>query len=200
MRVYYPRNKIKAGLKTDGDRFLLDGKYYKGEYYETYDGKFFTGKNPFQPGGNQPLQDASTASGNTAQHGDVQPLGIIPIDSTTIAITPYYPKPTEQDYEQGYFFRYFIKKVNETSGITEINKQTYDHFSASNKLPFSTIYQVEDILWQLTGPLYTSRLNGRYTVAGIIDTNKRIVETTDKTFRGLKTYIGEQYDKFSRPK
>jgi hypothetical protein len=35
--------------------------------------------------------------------------------------------------------------------------------------------------------------------AGIIDTNKRLVENANKTFLGIKDFIGDDYAKFSRP-
>lgn len=55
------------------------------------------------------------------------------------------------------------------------------------------------MLWKLTGPLNNKRVSQYDTRAGIIDTNKRLVETKNKTFIGLKEFIGEDYAKFSRP-
>lgn len=60
-------------------------------------------------------------------------------------------------------------------------------------------YQIESMLWKLTGPLETVRLSQYDIRAGIIDTNKRLVETIDARFLGLKAFIGEQYSKFARP-
>ena len=54
-------------------------------------------------------------------------------------------------------------------------------------------------MWKLTGPLNTVRLSQYDIRAGITDANKRIVENVDQRFLGLKTYIGEEYAKFSRP-
>jgi hypothetical protein len=37
------------------------------------------------------------------------------------------------------------------------------------------------------------------TRVGIIDTNKRLVETANKTFLGIIDFIGGEYTKFSKP-
>ena len=39
---YYPKSKIKPPKISDGTEFSLQGKPYKGKYYETFDGKFYT--------------------------------------------------------------------------------------------------------------------------------------------------------------
>ena len=43
---YYPPSKIKPNKKTAGGEFILNGEFYTGPYYETFDGQFFTGENP----------------------------------------------------------------------------------------------------------------------------------------------------------
>ena len=60
-------------------------------------------------------------------------------------------------------------------------------------------YQAIDVFWQITGPLRDDRKDKQYKIAGIIDTNKRLIESKDKAFRGLIEFIGEKYDKFARP-
>jgi hypothetical protein len=59
--------------------------------------------------------------------------------------------------------------------------------------------QIVEILWKLTGPLRNKRISQYDTRAGIIDTNQRLIENANKTFVGLKEFIGEDYSKFSRP-
>jgi len=55
MLRYYPSFAITANLNTQGAEFVLNGQNYSGSYYETYDGRAFTGPNPEQ-GPNQELQ------------------------------------------------------------------------------------------------------------------------------------------------
>ena len=45
--MYYPKSQITTGLSTSGNDFLLpDGTPYKGKYYKTSDGDFYSGENP----------------------------------------------------------------------------------------------------------------------------------------------------------
>lgn len=195
---YFPKNRIKPDQYSSGEDFILNGQTYTGYYYSTFDGKFFTGKNPFDKNANQPLtrripvtdgdDDSFTADGPYTTEPNVGAL-----------LVPYYPKPTEEDYKQGYFFRYFIQRRKGNGTITEISKQAFNQYQRNISLPDYALYQTTDILWQLTGPLRTDRTSRKYAKAGIVDTNQRIVERTDKTFTGLKAYIGENYTKFSRP-
>ena len=42
---YYPASRIKTNLISDSS-LVLNGVPYRGKYYETYDGRYFTGPNP----------------------------------------------------------------------------------------------------------------------------------------------------------
>ena len=47
--MYYPKSQIKTNQYTNGDDFVIGGRNYVGDYYETSDGRFFTGKSPSNP-------------------------------------------------------------------------------------------------------------------------------------------------------
>jgi hypothetical protein len=114
------------------------------------------------------------------------------------APTPYFPIPTESDYVKGYILRSFIKKVNDLGFITEISPTEYANFQNGTVDYDVSYYLTYQIRWKLTGPLNSKRV-GQYDVrAGIIDTNKRLVETANNTFIGIKEFIGENYSKFAR--
>ena len=46
--MYYPKSQIKTNLYTEGDDYVLSTtqKEYKGYYYKTSQGKFYTGRTP----------------------------------------------------------------------------------------------------------------------------------------------------------
>lgn len=196
---YYPKNRIKPDQYTSGGDFTINGQSYTGHYYTTFDGKFFTGKNPFDKNANQVLTRQTPVTDNPDSTPSVNSSLYTTEPNVGTLLSAYYPKPTEEDYKQGYFFRYFIKRRKGNGSITEISRQAFNQYQANISLPDYALYQTVDILWQLTGPLRTDRTSRKYAKAGIVDTNERIVEKTDKTFRGLKAYIGENYTKFSRP-
>ena len=110
--MYYPKSKIIADLYTENLDFAYKktGKLYTGYYYSTYDGRYFTGKNYsstaeeliklrkeysniVQSNTNMIYQDLSNKNLNNK----------IPIFNHII--------PTDADYENGYFKRFFCKRV-----------------------------------------------------------------------------------------
>lgn len=204
---YYPSFRIKPNLNATGKEFTLNGRPYVGKYYETYDKRFFSGANPIigpneqlspnisypnAPGLNLPLLPNSAKKSLAS----VTKAQTTPLDPTEP--TGYYPKPLESDYNRGFFNRYFVKKINETGYVKEISVEEYNRINDGSVTYDVSFYQTEKVMWKLTGPLNTVRLSQYDIRAGIIDTNKRLVEATDVRFLGLKAYIGEEYAKFSR--
>lgn len=72
---------------------------------------------------------------------------ISPKNVAQFVINPkqYKPEPTEADYRRGWFYRYFLRKINdETAPIFEISKQQYDVF-----VNFSMYYTAR-IQWNIS--------------------------------------------------
>ena len=139
--TYYPKNKIKTNLVTVGDEYVLSttGDLYTGTYYRLYDGKAYTGKFPGD-GNNEELISIKDSTFNN------------PIPSlTTSSIPPLFP--TEQDYKNGMFNRYFSRKRNEYL-FEELTKDQYDTLNDTNNLMF-TLYQPFFIKWMLIGEKQT---------------------------------------------
>jgi hypothetical protein len=212
MIKYFPKNKITVNLYTKGDEFSINGKPYIGAYYKTFNGKSYAGKNPVI-GTSQELIPINIKSVESNSTGITNRSGILYNDKTdkyiknpniknlqTYQIPPqYYPQPTDSDYAKGYIMRYFGKKRNDIGYVIEISKDTYLSLQSKNSEYDYITYQAIDLFWQITGPLKDTRENRQYKISGIIDTNKRLVQTKDKSFRGLIEYIGEKYDKYARP-
>jgi hypothetical protein len=211
MIKYFPKSKIITNLYTKGNEFVINGKDYIGAYYKTFDGKVYAGKNPIN-GSSQELKPLT--NDNTLFLNNIQSKGGILVDPNTkgyinnpnvtdvnlyIIPTQFYPKPTVNDYQKGYIMRYFAKKRNDIGYVIEINKETYLSIINQDKVYDYVTYQAIDVFWQITGPLRDDRKDKQYKIAGIIDTNKRLVESKDKAFRGLIEFIGDKYDKFARP-
>jgi hypothetical protein len=135
--AYYPKNKIKTNLTTSGKEYLIASTLasYSGFYYKLYNGEAYTGK--FPGDGNNNLLIPIT-------QGITQPSVQ---SSTTTEIPPLYP--TEQDYKNGMFLRYFSKKRNEYL-FEELTKDQYDTLN-NPKNPMFTLYKPFFIKWMLTG-------------------------------------------------
>ena len=208
---YYPSFRVKTDLITNGSEYTTSTGPYRGKYYLTYDGRAFTGPNPIV-GPNEELFSYDQYISTLADHSeDKIPLEIEKLVAANSGIklkkdqgkrgapTPYFPIPIESDYKKGYIMRSFIKKVNDMGFVIEISPEEYDNFQNGTVDYDVSYYLTYQIMWKLTGPLNNTRLGQYETRAGIIDTNKRLVENGNKTFLGLTDFIGGDYTKFARP-
>lgn len=211
MLRYYPSFRVKTDLITNGSEFSTsDGKPYRGKYYATYDGRIFTGANPII-GSNEELFKIVTRTSSDylnqrslpnqlkKQLAEKTGVNLNTIQAKRGAPVPYFPIPTDSDYKKGYLMRSFIKKVNDVGFVTEISDEEYANFENGTVDYDVSYYLVYQIMWKLTGPLNSVRLGQYDTRAGIIDTNKRLVEQANKTFLGITDFIGGDYSKFARP-
>lgn len=213
MLKYYPLTRIITNRYTRGNEFALEnGKPYAGRYYTTYTGESFTGINPVL-GASEPLVPLSleraqrrfrtdfitgTATINSAVPYEIS-TGRAEVEDTGLQeLTPYYPAPGEDDYQRGYFTRYFAKNVSGPGYIFEISRKAWGMIQ-NGEIPDNVLaYETADILWQLTGPLNNKRISQYQVQGGVYDTNKRVTEAEAKTFRGLVEFIGGDYTKFAR--
>jgi len=211
MLRYYPSFRVKTDLITNGSEFSTsDGKPYRGKYYATYDGRIFTGANPII-GSNEELFKIVTRTSSDylnqrslpnqlkKQLAEKTGVNLNTIQAKRGAPVPYFPIPTDSDYKKGYLMRSFIKKVNDVGFVTEISDEEYANFENGTVDYDVSYYLVYQIMWKLTGPLNSVRLGQYDTRAGIIDTNKRLVEQANNTFLGITDFIGGDYSKFARP-
>ena len=221
---YFPKHYIKTDLYTIGGEFILRANQqdYAGPYWQTGNGKYYTGKTPqgsgifeliklevinnLEPLYNEPLY---TDKIKVAFLGDAPEVGdgnLPYIDSNILEYTnlkkivtsanaiKYLPPfnitlPTQQDYQNGEFRRYFAKKANELQYI-EVSCQTYAQLVKRDPVIEWSLYQPFNIPWQLTG--------NRDQVER---TNRNIVELTIQK-NGLykfNEYLRFDYTKYYQP-
>ena len=188
---YYPKSRIIENQRANPGQFILpNGKEYTGPYYTTFDGRSFTGANPYSSISvplietiimADPPRDGVVAS----EYDNLKPLNLSLIDPT-----PFTPKPTEEDYKRGKITRYFARQRNGTKfKIMEIDQKTYDNLSNNRGGLNTSLWKVISIFWQISGPLHDQKVKGIRTRAGIIDTNQRVLNNAEKNFIGLKQYL-----------
>ena len=190
--MYYPEFLTETNLYTNGGEYSLaaTGEAYIGFYWKTFDGKYYTNKNPQQT----PYQLlVLTQTIQSQNNGDsfIQPSPGYPKNDLNQNIvpnpTPYSPKPSPGDYENGFFFRYFSKPVNSDSYI-EINQITYGLMIEKRS---NINYQLNTSLsvrWILTGGPQDS----------VYNQNKLIVEYMEvkSPFKYLGQFLKFNYSKF----
>ncbi len=211
---YYPKSRIVTGFQTNGSEFTADGKPYAGPYYKTFDNKSFTGYNPVQ-GSNILLVPIQTLQADDAGPATLPFSNIAAFDMTLEYVKiknikpvdigeylqprSFFPNPTEQDYKKGYLMRYFSKPRNAFGEIVEVNKETYVSLqNVNSEYDYVTNMSIS-LFWQISGPLKDTVLPNGVRVAGIEDTNRRLVLSKTTSFKGLEQYIGEEYTKYARP-
>jgi hypothetical protein len=197
---YYPKTKIQTNLFSNGGLIKAsDLSPYVGPYYKLSTGQKYIGINPQARRYPDELIDplelvsiptqglyteiqtslVSTGSINTY----VQNLSEIPT-SKQVPV-PYYPEPSTQDYEIGYFTRYFAKQVNALKFI-EINKKTFENMSSHNDAYLWQLYKTTSLPWQISG-----------NIENVINTNRKIVRLEEKNgFNGLSLFLKGDYIKF----
>lgn len=197
--MYFPKSQITPNLYTNGGEFIyFDSKLpYSGYYFKTSTGKYYTGRNQddrpnleivlFNFDGinsneippNIPL----TISYNLVNDESLTVYEYNQLKENSISYSPYYSPslPTQQDYQNAEFQRYFCKKTNEVIYI-EINKDQFDKLVAKDPQILWQLYKPFTITWQLTG--------NKETVARV---NKNSVELA--SFRNKLPAL-DQYLKF----
>jgi hypothetical protein len=190
---YYPKSRIIENQKANPGEFTLsNGVDYTGPYYTTFDGKSFTGENPYTLNSRSLtptsiIYDPEFPFSVPQEYDQLNPLNLSLIDPT-----PFTPKPTAEDYQKGKITRYFARQRNGTQfRIMEIDEPTYDNLSNNRGGLNTALWKVISIFWQISGPLRDVRVNNIRTRAGIIDTNQRVLDNAEKNFIGIKQYLSD---------
>lgn len=162
--TYYPLSQITSNLYTNGGEFVyintLDS--YVGYYWKTSKGKFFTGKTPQDLPTQEiveykdPVNDTFNDINNPSPVNKVNYFGTYDklknINSFKVTYLPLFSPniPTQQDYINGEYRRYFCKKSNEISYL-EISKDTYTKLLGKDPQILWQLYIPFNLPWQLTG-------------------------------------------------
>lgn len=100
---------------------------------------------------------------------------------------PYWPRPTVEDYERGYFYRFFVQKKNDRlNTLMEIDEFQFRNFGRGIEKIDEMIWDRITVKWQIVSR-YASEINKRE----VLNTQK----TT--TFKFLEKYLTD-YLEFSK--
>jgi hypothetical protein len=201
---YYPKSQIKTNLYAEPGVLLVESNNipYVGYYWTNSKGEYWAGKTPqdipnirlievFDPENEEIIPSINTFNISIVINTDPSYNSIKNIvlgsPNNYQAIPSYSPTlPTQQDYQNGEFQRYFCKKTNEIQYI-EINLDSYSKLIAKDPQIEFSLYQPFTIAWQLTGD--------KQQVARV---NKNTVELESKRKRLPKfnLYLKEDYTKY----
>jgi hypothetical protein len=167
--MYYPKSQVKTNLYTTGGDFRLQNSTtpYKGYYYQTSDGKYFSGRTPNESPTFELIKiSPSLPTTNLSEDLLVENLPVndyYTIEdgyarSTNLSFNQEAPSPpkqtypvlTDNDYKLGEFQRYFLKKGNEIKFL-EISLEDYRKYVNQDKDVMFELYTPIQINWILTG-------------------------------------------------
>lgn len=200
MSVYYPKNRVKTNLKTNGGELRdQNGNDYRGDYYELFNGEVRAGKFPRTKDDPKLIRVKEIPTKNrNVTTTDYSYLNQVEYKTKIKTINngetpPYFlPSPTESDYTKGVIQRYFCKRIGTSNPtIIEISKETYDSLKTKKGAYNYILYQPTKLFWKISGPLYDDNTLQSIPISGIISTNQKIVENVNKYFKGIKSYLSD---------
>ena len=194
--MYYPKAKISTNQYTGGGllKDTITGETYRGYYYVSFDGRYFSGvsqsissdelvliqSSSIAPGTINPLVAGSSIA--NFQYDTITKNKMSFLNQGGIP-TPIYPSPDSDDYDNGQFIRYFMQRIGgNAKDIKEISK---DGVTALNNNP---LYSTLNLTWKLTGPVNDIVLP-TYTIYGVASTNQRTALSLEKTMNGISKYL-----------
>ena len=206
---YIPKKMTNNNLYTAGDQFVdpATGNTYTGSYYELFDGTVFSGNTPNDPNSRKLLVDYKSVPQNTKVITSNENLRYQKLNPTNQELYKYgkdpiafIPQPIGDDYKRGSIQRYFARKRNETpTRILEIDSNTYDDLFTQGGEYNYAMWDVTKVFWKISGPLTDTRDRSGIVIAGIADTNRRLVDYTNREFRGIKQYLSNLIQFAVRP-
>jgi hypothetical protein len=101
--------------------------------------------------------------------------------------SPQYVRPfvTQNDADNGFITRYFVRQTNDQTFIVEVDRNQYAQFKQNPR------FLTTEIKWKIVGKLDTITLLSGANLYGVKDVNRITVADTDLTFGGLRSYISD---------
>lgn len=188
---YYPKSQIQTDLFTKGKqlRVVSSKDEYKGYYWKTSKGEYFSGKNPYDgsPISLELIPSIPDSTFNTIVYNKGNDVynNLKKVDITQVLLTPSYvkPSPTQKDYSIGNFTRYFAKKTNKNFYI-ETSKDIFNELKQKNSNYDYNSYLIFSLSWKLTGKKDE-----------VLKTNRNITLLTEQNqkINGLGLYLKNDY-------
>jgi len=187
MSQYFPKSKILVKDTPGGELVLKSNKTeYTGAYLKLSNGTYFVGNDVRNPGKELiPITDDNSVIGITP-NDQVYNILNEPYFETLKEIkpiTPTRPKPTEEDYQNEKYTRYFVRKANNLNAYFEINKKTYDSLKAKKSEFDVNMFRPGQIEWSLKIDSY--------------GTNTRALRVYEETYPNIRKYF-QNPGEFSR--
>jgi hypothetical protein len=183
-KLYYPQGQIQKGLYTQGKEWMLvDGTEYIGDYHRYTTGEVFTRSEWLVNISKKLIPYVNLTESDIKNSFEYDNLVSSKPSKFEFAIFGKQT-PTEIDYKNGFYTRYFVKRYFQEI-ISELNKDNFETVS-------DEFYIKTQLKWKLTGPLRDTP-----TEKGVYDTNERLVLLAEKDMEGIRNYV-TNYTEYAR--
>tara|TARA_Y100000114_G_scaffold157060_1_gene186853 strand:+ start:2168 stop:3097 length:930 start_codon:yes stop_codon:yes gene_type:complete len=198
--MYYPKSQILENLYTNGSEYMIEAtkKAYTGNYFRTSDGTIYTGKNPEdkpnyllapitqkQPNPLTLIPDNNAVQWSASYKFQQKQMGL-EINRPAQPPIQIIPQPTNNDYSNGSFMRYFLfDPVNKKT--LETNLKTYNKFVGQvSSVQFKKFEPIK-VPWELIG-----------NRAQVFRANKNTVMLIEKrnSYWGFNKFFKEKYTQY----
>lgn len=180
-RPYYRIHQIIAGqYAVLGEFVTADGEDYEGAYHVLPNNKVFS---EYQPSDKsvQIFYKRSDINQLSKYYNKVK--GINQLVSNYTAPKYHTCVPTQQDYADGYLYRYFAQKRNSPlDTIIEISYQDFTTANLTNSPGISLqLYNTTSIKWLIS----------RVSKKEAAQLNSKLVAEVNRSFLGISTYLSD---------
>jgi hypothetical protein len=196
--MYIPLNKIDPKIYyTNGGEYYYASNLtnYVGYYRKDTNGRSYAGKEltvnspkliPSFTISDSPSPNINLGSGLSTTYFSISKNTKQQLLESFNPIPDSLP-PTQQEYEQTFYVRYFLEYLLSSKPIiVEVNKGTYFTYVNSN---LNKYFNNVELLWKISGPLYDVRENDILMQGGVIDSNLRSTQQAQKTMPGIRDYL-----------
>ena len=105
------------------------------------------------------------------------------------APSPKKPTPTAEDYVEGTFYRYFLRKKSDFDYTIEIDKKQYDTLEQKKNGINNNLYEGFKMRWRIRGRLHDEYEGGVRTYPGVYESNQRLTEKMKLRFPQIENVI-----------
>ena len=205
-KIYYSKSEIVTNLFTNGREFMLlrDFTEYIGFYHRYTTGEVFT-ENEWKFGKSERLIRFKNLSESVKSYYGIKHFAKKYGSATglrrkkTNNTDEYYqftaPRPvkrklTDKEIEQGKTYRHFVTKRNERDRVFfEISLDQAVNYDSNKSGINQYLYEVISIPWKVDGPEYDIYDGDLLIMAGVIDTNLRVIDRYSRKYRLLRQLV-----------
>lgn len=175
---YFPKSKINIKEALVGEfRYKNSKESFSGKYLELSTGKFYAGTDVINLG--REIVKISEEPSNNVIGSDYssRKFSILsPKKNKFLKNTKVIPSikniPTEEDYQRGYYTRYFVRRINQPKGYIEVNFDVVKKLQEKKDYDYN-LYEVGSIVWALKN--------------GTRKTNNNNLRSLEQTFPHIST-------------